>query len=100
MMAKYALLLLLFIPVVLQKAITGKVIHVIDGDTIEILYEGKPLRIRLNGIDCPEKYQPFGTAPIKKLHAYVLVQPSLLYSTKKITITAFSEMYCYPTEKY
>lgn len=40
--------------------ITGKVISVKDGDTIEILYEGKPLRIRLQGIDCPEGKQDFG----------------------------------------
>jgi micrococcal nuclease len=62
MIAKYALVLLLFIPVVQQKNITGKVIHVVDGDTIDILYENKPLRIRLAGIDCPEKGQPFATA--------------------------------------
>lgn len=40
----------------------AKVIGVKDGDTIEILYEGKPLVIRLANIDCPEikKGQPFG----------------------------------------
>lgn len=40
----------------------GKVIGIIDGDTIDILYDGKPLRIRLAHIDCPEvrKKQPFG----------------------------------------
>ncbi len=42
------------------KAITGKVIKIRDGDTIEILHEGKPLAIRLAHIDCPEKKQPFG----------------------------------------
>lgn len=62
MIAKCTLLLLLFIPVVQQKTITGKVIHIVDGDTIDILYENKPLRIRLAGIDCPEKGQPFGNA--------------------------------------
>ena len=39
---------------------TGKVTAVKDGDTIEMLVNGKPLRIRLYGIDCPEKGQPFG----------------------------------------
>ncbi len=39
----------------------GKVTAVIDGDTIEVLKEGKAIRIRLNGIDCPEKSQAFGT---------------------------------------
>lgn len=32
-----------------------------DGDTIEVLHNRKPERIRLTGIDCPEKKQAFGT---------------------------------------
>ena len=45
-------------------SISGKVIAVKDGDTIEILYEGKPLAIRFAHVDCPEirKSQPFGKA--------------------------------------
>src|SRR5688572_17280023 len=38
----------------------GKVISVLDGDTIEVLHDKKPERIRLYGIDCPEKGQAFG----------------------------------------
>lgn len=38
----------------LPKFINGKVTRVKDGDTIEILYEGKPLTIRFAHIDCPE----------------------------------------------
>ena len=35
--------------------ITGKVVGIIDGDTIDILTAGKTkIRIRLNGIDVPE----------------------------------------------
>lgn len=42
--------------------IFSRVISVTDGDTIDLLYDGKPLRIRLAHIDCPElkKRQPFG----------------------------------------
>ncbi len=58
-------------PVVVQageKSFTGKVVSVIDGDTIEVLYsesvKGKvvhiPFRIRLQGIDCPESGQAYG----------------------------------------
>jgi len=36
------------------------VIGVLDGDTIEVLHKKRPERIRLSGIDCPEKRQPFG----------------------------------------
>lgn len=39
---------------------TGTVIGVSDGDTITVLYQGYPEKIRLEGIDCPEKAQAFG----------------------------------------
>jgi endonuclease YncB( thermonuclease family) len=47
--------------------ITAKVIGIMDGDTIEVLYEGKPLRIRFAHVDCPEirKGQPFAKAAKK-----------------------------------
>lgn len=38
----------------------AKVIGIKDGDTFEVLYNDKPLVIRLDHIDCPEKKQPFG----------------------------------------
>lgn len=39
----------------------GKVIAVLDGDTIDILdNDKKTMRIRLHGIDAPENGQPFG----------------------------------------
>jgi len=42
--------------------IVGKVIAVTDGDTIKVLApDNTPVRIRLNGIDCPESKQAFGT---------------------------------------
>ncbi|WP_316826437.1 thermonuclease family protein [Pedobacter miscanthi] len=42
---------------------TAKVIRILDGDTMEVLYQEHPLKIRLAHIDCPEKrgHQPFGT---------------------------------------
>ncbi len=45
-------------------ALQGRVIRVMDGDTVEILVleesKKRPVRIRLSGIDAPEKKQPFG----------------------------------------
>jgi len=38
---------------------TGKVIKVVDGDTIHLLFEGKPLKVRLSEIDTPERAQPW-----------------------------------------
>ncbi|MFU0872711.1 thermonuclease family protein [Kluyvera sichuanensis] len=41
--------------------IEGRVVRVLDGDTIEVLQEtNERSRIRLNGIDAPEKEQAFG----------------------------------------
>ncbi|WP_443945122.1 thermonuclease family protein [Pedobacter sp. AW1-32] len=42
----------------------AKVIRILDGDTMEVLYENKPVKIRLAHIDCPEKRrkQPFSQA--------------------------------------
>ncbi len=39
---------------------TGRVVGVSDGDTITVLHNGKGERIRLHGVDCPEKRQAFG----------------------------------------
>lgn len=47
-------------PEQLTDTFTAKVIGVKDGDTIEVLYEGKSQTIRLLDIDCPEKRQAFG----------------------------------------
>lgn len=47
--------------------------RVIDGDTIEVFNGQKRERIRLNGIDCPEKKQAFGahaTAALNNLVKY------------------------------
>jgi micrococcal nuclease len=38
----------------------GEVVRVLDGDTIEVLHNHHPERIRLSGIDCPEKGQAYG----------------------------------------
>ena len=41
---------------------SGKVVKISDGDTIQVLRNGRAEIIRLAGIDCPEKEQPFGQA--------------------------------------
>jgi len=39
---------------------TGQVVGIADGDTITVMHQGRGERIRLWGIDCPEKAQAFG----------------------------------------
>ena len=43
-----------------QTIITGKVVGISDGDTITVLQNRKQFKIRLYGIDTPEKSQDFG----------------------------------------
>ena len=42
--------------------LAGKVTRVIDGDTIDVLLASGPIRVRLQGIDAPERNQPGGAA--------------------------------------
>jgi micrococcal nuclease len=39
---------------------TGRVVGISDGDTISVMHGTRAEKIRLNGIDCPEKRQAFG----------------------------------------
>jgi endonuclease YncB( thermonuclease family) len=39
----------------------GRVVGVTDGDTLSVLYGSGEVRVRLSGIDCPEKGHAYGT---------------------------------------
>ncbi|SUO95272.1 thermonuclease family protein [Suttonella ornithocola] len=59
-MKRTLLLLLLLSNLASAYQITGKVIRIIDGDTVTLLSNNEQYKIRLNGIDAPERKQPFG----------------------------------------
>lgn len=61
----------------------GKVITVIDGDTIDVLHNNQPERIRLNGIDATEKGMAYGQAAKE----YVLDMAALKTVTVHVTDT-------------
>ena len=70
------LLLILAFTISFAASFTGKVVRVLDGDTIEVLVNKEPIRIRLANIDCPEKKQPYGSAAKKyvlKIAAHEMV---------------------------
>ncbi|EBC1407503.1 thermonuclease family protein [Salmonella enterica] len=55
--------------------IQGNVVRVLDGDTIEVLQDRTPVRIRLINIDAPEKKQPFGRWSTNQLKSLIAGQP-------------------------
>lgn len=42
-----------------QKPLVGKVVGVADGDTITVLMNETEYKVRLHGIDAPERFQPY-----------------------------------------
>ena len=57
---------------------SGPVVSVLDGDTLEVLHNQHPERIRLNGIDCPEKGQAYGTRAKQAASAFVFGRDVIL----------------------
>src|SRR5437667_11457485 len=51
---------LLLLPPLTFADFSGRVVGISDGDTIKVMHNGKAEKIRLYGIDCPEKGQAFG----------------------------------------
>jgi endonuclease YncB( thermonuclease family) len=55
-------LLLMVVPLLgYTEQFTGKVVGISDGDTLSVLREEKAVKVRLHGVDTPEKAQAFGT---------------------------------------
>jgi micrococcal nuclease len=57
-----------------QPVLTGIVTRVIDGDTIDVQLTSGPIRVRLNGIDTPERGQPWGREATQALVALVMAK--------------------------
>lgn len=81
-----ALMLLLAVVAATSQAaeLSGRIVGVIDGDTVDLLTESKQLvRVRLAGIDAPERRQPFGSAAKKVLSDLVFSKHAQLEGEKK-----------------
>ena len=80
----FAILCTLWLAVsVLAGEFTGQVVGVLDGDTIEVLHNKRPERIRLTGIDCPEQRQPFGEKAKQAASAFVFGKDVTLHTYAK-----------------
>lgn len=62
---------------------SGTVVGVLDGDTIEVLHDHQAERIRLSGIDCPEKGQAYGQHAKQATSVRVFVE--------KVTLRTFGK---------
>lgn len=64
-----------------NKTFVARVVKVLDGDTMEILYQNTPIKVRLAHIDCPEKRgtQPFGNDAKKALSDLCFAQSVTVY---------------------
>jgi endonuclease YncB( thermonuclease family) len=88
------LILLLLIPLLQKKGsqdlnlknqtFNARVIHILDGDTMEVLYQHMPIKIRLAHIDSPEKRrsQPFGNQAKQALSDLCFGQYVVVYGQK------------------
>ena len=73
-MIKYILTFFLLLPVVAD-TVTGKVVKIVDGDTIHLLLKNHMIeKIRLAGIDAPEKRQAHGSKAKKYLSSIIAKQ--------------------------
>lgn len=78
-MKKLALMLAL----VCTQSNAATVIGISDGDTLTVLSNGHPLKVRLANIDAPEKKQPFGARSKQSLSDLCFGREATLDSDKK-----------------
>ena len=86
-MKKIALAALMLLAVFVCEAtaatLEGRVVGVSDGDTVTVLTaENRQFKIRLSGIDAPEKKQPFGTFSKETLARQLFGQPVIVEWSK------------------
>ncbi|QYN42336.1 thermonuclease family protein [Gilliamella sp. ESL0443] len=78
-----SLLILLFVVIGQAQAdFNGKVVKVIDGDTVDIL-TNKKIRVRLLDIDAPERRQAYGNASRKYLASLIAGKTVYVKENKK-----------------
>ena len=83
---------------VLALDFSGPVISVLDGNTIEVLHSHKAERIRLSGIDCPEKGQAYGKRAKQAAAALAVGKKSPLRRTARTNMGGRWPMCCCPME--
>ena len=69
-LAVLAVLAALLLTISVQAAtLDGRVAHVVDGDTLDVIVEEKRIRVRIFDIDAPEQKKPYGHRSRQSLFA-------------------------------
>lgn len=72
-----ALFLAILPSLCLAETLSGRIVGVVDGDTVDLLVDGRDLvRVRIAGIDAPERGQPFGQRSKQKMSDMVFGKPA------------------------
>lgn len=67
-----------------RKNVEGRVVRIIDGDTFVLIFENDyEARVRLDGIDCPERKQPFSQRAKQALSDLIFSKNITVYYNKK-----------------
>jgi len=84
LIARLFIAILLALPSAAWADQTGRIVGVIDGDTVDLLTQTEVLiRVRLSGIDAPEKKQPFGNAAKQALSSLAFNKTVLITGEKR-----------------
>lgn len=67
----------------MAETLLGRVTSVADGDTLTVQVAGQPIKVRLAGIDAPERDQPFGTQSRQSL-ARITLQRMVNVAVRKV----------------
>ena len=68
----------------------GRVAHVVDGDTLDVIVQGKRIRVRILDIDAPEQKQPYGHRSRQSLIAICGGESARIDGSKPIGTAACS----------
>jgi len=79
-------LFLLFLTSVANAQLVGKVVSIADGDTFTMLVDNEQIKVRLHGIDCPEKSQPYGNVAKEFLSSSIFGK---VVSVKKLDVDRY-----------
>jgi micrococcal nuclease len=75
-------------------ALAHQVIGIADGDTLTLLVEQRPVKIRIHGIDAPERKQAFGTRSRQSLSDLCWGKDATYEKTGKSWERITAHVYC------